>query len=210
MEVNQTSLITFLNKHNFTGIDQAATMKVNLVVEVLVYNLLNNVLYVLKALKVKVIQKKHFDGVVQIMKNSLGSVMVGGNNTLPAAYFDGSGDAGHYFDKVEYHNTSYVDDMTRAPLYMTGGSAASASTSSLISDALLKAIIEKYKREHTSYPFKISKDAEKIIIDSVLANLNKLFEACAQIGKKQKTLTVTLLYKTLKGKFPHMSFIYKK
>jgi len=206
MEFTKVSLAPYISKYNFSDIDQVAANRVGMVVEVLVYNLLSNVMYVMKALKVKTIQKKHFDGVVQIMKGCLGGVMAGGS-PLPSEYFGSS--SGRYFDQAEYHNTSYVDDMTRAPMWFAEAGSAKAGSSALISISLIKSIIEKYRREHPSYPFKVSKEAEAIMCESVLSNLNKLLEECAKGKGKANKLTVALLNKTLEKNFSHMSYVWK-
>jgi hypothetical protein len=102
---DKDEFLPFLRRYRFEDIEDAAFVKIVFTIEVLIYNLINNALYVTEALKVKTIKRKHFDGVVQIMRDFENGMtknpnlnLKGGNGTaLPAEYF--GVDSGRYFEQ---------------------------------------------------------------------------------------------------------------
>lgn len=194
----------FVNSFGFTNVDNAAMLKLKIISEVLVFNILNNVLHVVKALEVKTIKKGHFLGVLKILKDAAnkcqGGKQAGGSGTvLPSEYF--GYDSARYFDNVDFHNTAYLDDMTRGPLYVqeAGGSGSGsnsgggAASGHFLSVCDLKEIIAKYKTEK-KLDFKVGKDVYELISSSVDSNLKQLLSACSV-----KVLTVKALQKVIKS-----------
>lgn len=194
----------FVKSFGFNQVDNAAMLKLKIIAEVLVFNILNNVLHVTQALNVKTIKKGHFLGVLKILKdaaNKCKGAQSGG--TVMASEYYGI-DSGRYFENVDFHNTSYIDGLTRGPLYVQEAGAARASgaaTGSKTTRASLhflsmtdaKDIIGKYKIEK-KLDFKVAKDVYDLIMNSVDANLKQLLASCSE-----KTLTIKVLQKALKG-----------
>jgi len=226
--ISKDDIQPMLKLYGFESIDDAAFMKVLMILDVLIYNMLNNVLYVTTSLKLKTIKKAHFDAVIQIMMDySNGKVkgtrQSGGGLVLPAQYF---GYEDHqYVADVMSHNTAYIDGMTRGPLLatfpslLTGGarSKASSTTSKTKMDVIivpkkdLQEIIEKYKKEH-NVDFKVASEVYEIICASIDSNFHRLFKACSEVNAKTKKVTANLLYKTLEkngNTFAHMSYVWK-
>jgi hypothetical protein len=183
----------FVNSFGFANVDNAAMLKLKIISEVLVFNILNNVLHVVKALEVKTIKKGHFLGVLQILKDAAnkcqGRKQAGGGTVLPSEYF--GYDSARYFENVDFHNTAYLDDMTRGPLYVQEAGGASAAHFLSVCD--LKEIIAKYKTEK-NLDFKVSKDVYELIMSSVDSNLKQLLSACSV-----KVLTVKAIQKVIKS-----------
>jgi hypothetical protein len=256
MDIQKTDLVQKIGSYGFVDVDKAALLKVNMIIEALVFNMLSNVLYVTTALKVKTIKKAHFGGVLKILKECANKCQPGkkampspksksparsahatqtGGTVLPAEYF--GFDSGRYFDDVVSHDTAYLDDLSRGPLFMQeagarvkrSGSSGSGSGSgnkanmkstgahfspeaSFISAKQIKEIIEKYKIEMNA-DFKVAKDVYGIVEDSVTSNMITLLLTIAQSkGANQKVLTTTLLLGNLnksQSLFSHMTRVYK-
>jgi len=203
----QNTIDTIKSKYGFNSVEAATVIKIEMIIEVLLYNLLNNVLHVTKALGIKTIKKAHFIGVLAILKGCVkkSEGQRGGAIILPSEYF--GADSGKYFEDVVSHNTAYVDDLARGPLFVqNAGSAVGAS--SVCSLVHVKTLVEKYKKEHHAN-FKMAKDAYELILESILSNLDKLFKACS--STRQKNLTANLLYKGLNSSgYGYMSCVWKQ
>ena len=198
-----------LNKHGFTDIEETAFVKIMLCIEILIYNLLNNVLYIVKSLKFKVIKKEHFMAVLQIMKDFENGkeVMKGGEPVMPSEYY--GNDSGRYFDAdvvAALENLPWSDPgLTRTALNATWGGKNAA----FITKDHIKTIVEKYQKTENE-SFKVARGVSDIMISCVLSNLDALFTACSV--SKRKVLTMSNLYKTLvknSKKFAHMSYVFK-
>jgi hypothetical protein len=203
-----------LKKKGFSDIEEAAFVKVIYCVEIIIFNMLNNVLYVTKSLKLKTIKKDHFMAVLQIMKDFQNGkeVMKGGDPVMPSEFFGTN--SGRYFDidvvsAIENH--PWADPgLTRTALDATFGGAKASKTKCFVETEQVKQIIEKYQKSEKA-DFRVSKDVVCIMISCVMSNLEELFAACAA-GGKQKKLTMALLYKTLvknSKRFAHMSYVFK-
>ena len=250
MDFKKTEIASKLSSFGFSDVDNAALLKLNMITEALIFNMLNNVLYVTTALGVKTIKKAHFGGVLKILKDcanrcekqprkaiskaktlvkpspksksksnskSSSSSKQTGGTVLPSEYF--GIDSGRYFDDVMSHDTAYLDDLTRGPLYVQEAGASSSSSSSskkgtssasssFITPCQIKEIITKYKQE-MDVDFKVAKDVYAIVEDSVNSNMIKLLLACAVT--KQAKLTTSLLLGNLnqsKSLFSHMARVY--
>jgi hypothetical protein len=218
--------IPFLRNYRFEDIEDAAFVKIVFTIEVLIYNLINNALYVTEALKVKTIKRKHYDGVVQIMRDfeqgmSKNHILKGGNGTaLPSEYF--GFDSGRYFANVDFTNTGYMDGLTRGPLMSTMDvSAASVmnmagggmTAGTFLTDKQIRIFIDNYKKEN-KLDFKVATEVYQLLIASVVSNLSNLLQACSDKASKSKKpiLTMAHLYSVLEknGKqFAHMSYVWK-
>ena len=213
MQIQKEDIVsTIKSTYKFTDVESATLVKLDMIVEVLVYNLLNNVTHVTKALGVKTIKKAHFVGVLEILKGCVKSKVnnskqqTGGAIILPSEYF--GIDSGRYFADVVSHNTAYLDDLARGPLYVQDAGAGGMSKNTMVSMVHIKTLVEKYKKEH-HVDFKMAKDAYELVMESILSNLDKLLKTCA--ASKQKTLTASLLYKGLNSSgFGYMSCVWKQ
>lgn len=204
------ALMPMLAKHKFSDIEEAAFVKVIYCIEILIFNMLNNVLYVTKSLKLKTIKKEHFMAVLQIMKDFQNGkeVMKGGDPVMSSEYY--GQDSGRYFDidvvsAIENHPWS-DPGLTRTAL---DASMGGGSPRCFIDKDQVKEIVEKYQKSEKE-TFKVSKDVFDIISSCVLSNLSALFKACSH--SKQKKLTMSLLYKCLvknSKQFAHMSYVFK-
>ena len=204
------ALMPMLSKRGFSGIEETAFVKIMLCIEILIFNLLNNVLYIVKSLKLKVLKKEHFMAVLQIMKDFENGkeVMKGGEPVMSSEYF--GHDSGRYFDAdvvaaVENHPWS-DPGLTRTALAATWGGKAPLQ---FITKDHIKTIVEKYQKAEKE-SFKVARGVSDIMITCVLSNLDALFVSCAT--SKRKVLTMALLYKTLvknSKKFAHMSYVFK-
>lgn len=214
-EFAKSNLLPLLAKYDFDDIDEAAYVKVLLTIEILIFNLLNNILYITKSLKVKTIKKTHCLAVLQIMKDyeTGKEVMKGGGPVLPMEYY--GHDSGSYFDAdvvSAIENQPWSDPgLTRTALDTSFGGARRKTNveTSFITKNQIKMIIEKYK-ESEKESFKVSKEVYDVILSCVMANIDALFLACSKANKKR--LTMTLLYSTLKKnpkQFAHVSYIFK-
>lgn len=203
------ALIPILKKHGFSDIEDAAFVKLILCIEILIFNLLNNVLYITKSLKQKIIKKEHLMAVLQIMKDFENGkeIMKGGEPVLPSEYF--GNESGRYFDAdvvsaVENHPWS-DPGLTRTALPATFGGK---SEPCFITKEHVKSIVEKYQKSEKE-SFKVAKGVSDVIITCVLSNLDSLFAACAN-GKRK--LTMAHMYRTLvknSKKFAHLSYVFK-
>lgn len=190
----------FVKSFGFNQVDNAAMLKLKIIAEVLVFNILNNVLHVTQALNVKTIKKGHFLGVLKILKDAANKCKTGGEShqaggTVMASEYYGI-DSGRYFENVDFHNTSYIDGLTRGPLHVQeAGGRARAVLTHFLSMTDAKDIIGKYKTEK-KLDFKVAKDVYDLIMNSVDANLKQLLVPCS---KNENALTVKVLQKALKG-----------
>ncbi len=239
MDFKKTDLVNKITSFGFVDVDNAALLKVNMIIEALIFNMLSNVLYVTTALDVKTIKKAHFGGVLKILKECANKCQgpnaskkgtgssarkQAGGTVLPSEYF--GFDSGRYFDNVVSHNTAYLDDLSRGPLYVQEAGArtkanAKASTNSdshfspaksFITAKQIKDVIDKYKIE-TEADFKVAKDVYGIIEDSVTSNMITLLLTISHSkNATQKVLTTTLLLSNLNKSnslFSHMTRVYK-
>lgn len=203
---NKNNLLPILSKHGFSDIDEAAFVKVMLCIEISIFNILNNVMYIMKNLKIKILKKEHFMAVLQIMKDfENGKEMKGGDPVQAAEYY--GYDSGRYFDAdvvSAVENQPWADtSLTRTALDATFGGA-----SEFITKNHIKTIVEKFQKSENQ-SFKVGKGVSDVIISCVLTNLDKLFAECPKTKKK---LTMPDLYKTLvknSKRFAHMSYIFK-
>lgn len=223
----------FIKSFGFVDVDKAALLKLNGIIEVIVFNLLNNVLYVADALKVKTIKKAHLNGVVKILKmaneqcksnnsSSNNNKKQQGGTVLPAEYF--GFDSGRYFEDVDFHNTAYVDDFSRGALFVqeAGGRAKVVDHKVAVTVDEIKAIIEKFKVEMDA-SFKVASDIYPVIQQSVESNLTMLLLECSKNIKKSKSksasasasttiLTAPLIDKSIKGAgatLSHLKYVWK-
>lgn len=213
---------TFIQKFGFEDADSSAIIKLTAIIETVLFNTLNNVLLVTKALKVKTIKKAHFLGVLYILNNSLNRYTNNNNNNnsksggtvLPAEYF--GDDSGRYFANVDFHNTAYLDDLSRGALHVQEAGARSKNSSvkekTFISKADIVEIIAKYKHENSStLDFKVSKDAYEMIQEIVTSNMTKLLKECK--NNSNKNLTGSVINKSIKNSgvlFSHLLVVSAK
>jgi len=217
-DFTKQDLVPYLKKHQYDDIDDVAFVKVMVAVEVLVFNLLNNVLYVTNSLKLKTIKKEHFMAVLQIMKDYANGKappkMSGGSLVMSSEYY--GTDSGRYFDAdvvsaVENHPWS-DPSVTRVALDSSfAGGSPSGSPRPLLSKVQIQGIIEKYKKQN-NVDFKVSKNVYAVIATCVSSNIDTLLTSCQKTGGQKKMLSVSVLYKTLSKnakQFAHITYVWK-
>ena len=230
----------YIRKYGFTDADDDAFVRVVLVLEVLVYNMLNNVSLVTNFMNVKTISQKHFDLVSNIINeyqktqdkhitSSSGKKPIakkvqeghqqGGATVLPSEYF--GYDSGRYYPEgihaldMEQPITS-TDEFARTGLHMmTAGGKGKKTKQSVnhlfISDVQVKFLVDSYKTDK-SVDIRVSKVATEIIIKALVANLNLLLSHIKKAAKDQKTkkLTLKMVSFEIARHFPYMVYILKK
>lgn len=193
-------------RYGFKQVDDDAFVRIVLVMEVLLHNILNNVKHVSSHLDVKVISKKHLQMVLDIM-NSYKQVRAqkGGGLVLPGEYF--GHESGRYFPDgasalsgEQY--TSATNELSRqAIVFHSGGSAAAK----IQAKTNIKALIDNYKAS-THATFRVSTVAYDIIADSIDKNMQLLLSACKRAaGQKGEKLTLRLVSTAIQTQFPYMS-----
>lgn len=214
-EIKKSDLQNFLQeKYQFQNIDDVAYVKIMFAIEVMVFNLLNNALYIANSLKVKTIKRDHLMAILQIMKDysngKTGPSMSGGSLVMPSEYFGKTSD--QYFDAdvvSAVQNNPWDSSVTRTALdstFQNGGSIIC-----FITKQHIVSIIEKYKKQE-NVDFKVAKNVYDVIISSAMSNLENLFAECKKIGKNQKVLSMQLLYKVLTKnakQFAHITYVLK-
>lgn len=214
-EIKKSDLQNFIKeKYQFTNIDDVAYVKIMFAIEVMVFNLLNNALYIANSLKVKTIKRDHLMAILQIMKDysngKTGPSMSGGSLVMPSEYFGKTSD--QYFDAdvvSAIENNPWDSSVTRMALdstFQNGG-----ANICFITKQHIVSIIEKYKKQE-NVDFKVAKNVYDVIISSAMSNLENLFTECKKIGKNQKVLTMQLLYKVLTKnakQFAHITYVLK-
>jgi hypothetical protein len=207
----------FIKSFGFTDVDKPALIKLHSVIEVVVFNMLNNVLYVVDALKVKTVKKGHFLGVLHLLKEAAkrcGEKKKGqAGGTVMASEFFGH-DSGRFFAEVDFHNTAYLDNLSRGGLEVMqaggSGAGAGAKANAAVSLAELKEIVAAYKKETDRASLKLAADVYPLVQEAVSANLAGLLRACKKAaGSGQGVLTAKLLVKCIKGEFAHVQHVWK-
>ena len=231
-EFDKDEMMPFVRKYGFSEVDDSAFVKVVLTVEVLVYNMLNNVLYITNALNLKILKKQHFEAVMSIIKDmgklakqdktkQAGQKGGHGGTTLPSEYF--GVESGRYFENVsQYEQSAFADGVTRAPINisadgaMQSGGRGSSTAKTFITKDQIKAIIGKFKTEK-KLSFKVSRVAYDVIAASVMQNLSELLSECKKTRKgskssKSNVLTQSLIFSVMSknaSKFAHMNYVWK-
>jgi hypothetical protein len=209
---DKSSVLNCIKKYGFTQMDDDAFVRLVLVIEVLVYNILNNVRHVSSHLNIKVISKKHLLMVADIMKEYKRATSAGGQkggaHVLPSEYF--GLDSGRYYatGDVALSSEQSIDataDFARpAMVYQSAGALA---TVGIVCKDNLKYFVQHYlSSKHLS--FRISSVANTLIIDSLNGNLALLLSACKKEAKGGK-LTLRLLGSLVNKTFPHMAYHFK-
>ena len=215
---DKSSVLACMKKYGFTQMDDDAFVRLVLVIEVLLYNILNNVRHVSSHLNVKVISKKHLLMVADIMNEykkaasaSFSKQFKGGAHVLPSEYF--GIDSGHYYpagDVVlssEQSVDATADFARQAMVYQTAG-AATASASIVCKENLKYFVSQYLTAKHLT--FRISSVANTVILDALNKNIALLLLACKQAkDTKGSKLTLKLLGSVVNKTFPHMAYHFK-
>lgn len=204
-----------LKSHNFSDIDDAAFLKLQMCVDVLVSNILSNVLSISGS---KNIAKKHFTNIVKIMNNMVHSVPAKGLKGKVQS--GGSGAHGHTVFPIQFFggdNTHYTVDSTSGAgwtSFDTGARPALPSTlsgggnSSFITLPAIKRIVNDFLVARSLKDIIITKGAYIVILECVIANIDLLISVCSKVGKNRKKVTTALLYSALNKHcqmFAHLS-----
>ena len=203
---NKAAFEAYVAKYGFTSIDDNAFMKMVMIIETLVYNILNNVLHLTDALEKKIIKKEHLQGVIAIIQDFVSAKQSGGHagTVLPSEYF--GVDSGRYFNDVSSLETSmFSEGLARnaIDLKLSGGSG-----DQILTLENFKHILDEYRRAK-NLPVKIEKKAFSVIAMSVSKNLDNVFEL---VDKKNKKLTLSGITNVLKKhckQFSHLSYVWK-
>jgi hypothetical protein len=205
------ALELYASKFGFAGVDDAASKQVNIIVKKLVWNLLDNVSYIVGALKVKRVKKEHFEGVIALLQSH--NIQLGGHagTVLPSEYFGIN--SGRYFANVlPYEGSAFAAGVARAelPIKFPGAfGGAAAKQDAFVNTKYIKSIAKQYNDE-TKSEMSVTTSAIDVMVTSICANLDKLFKASASSSRsKTPILTREVIVKTLKSKtnkkLAHMS-----
>jgi hypothetical protein len=204
-----------LAKYGFTKIDDTAFIKIVLSITVLVENIMKNVIEITKASNSTKITKKHFSGVIQAMEKIMSSsckTHQKGGTSMPSEFF-GIESGQYHLEVSNEHNSVFTDNMfTRNGMIntMMDGGAKQKKMGTFIDLKKIRVLIEKFLVEHNT-GLSITPLAVSVVLESVLANIDDLMEACRHCSSPTtKTLTEKLMYKVLDkhcSKFAHMSYL---
>ena len=203
---NKAVFEAYIKKFGFTSIDDNAFMKMVMIIETLVYNILNNVLHLTDALDKKIVKKAHLQAVVAIIQDFVSAKQSGGHagTVLPSEYFGVN--SNRYFDDVSSLETSmFSEGLARSALdlKLSGGAG-----DVIITLENFKTILDEYRRVK-NVPIKIEKAAFGVIALSVTSNLDNVLEL---VDKKNKKLTLAGITNVLKKhckQFSHLSYVWK-
>ena len=203
----------FIKSFGFKDVDNAALIKLNTIIEVIVFNMINNVLHVVNALKVKTVKKAHFIGVMHVLKEAAARCTSGQRGgTVMASEFFGH-DSGRFFSSVDFHNTAYIDGLSRGSLDVAqAGGGSEKATPDAVTIAEVKAIVAKYKKEMDHDSLKMAADVYPVIQAAVTANMIKLLYACKSGRGTSQTLTSKLIMKSIKDSgsmLAHLKYVWK-
>ena len=211
----------FIKSFGFHDVDNAALIKLNTIIEVVVFNMLNNVMFVTEALKVKTVKKAHFIGVLHILKEAAAQCEGNNNNnnsrskkqtggTVMASEFFGH-DSGRFFAEVDFHNTAYIDGLSRGGLDIAQAGGGS-KTVEAVTLAEIKAMVKKYKTETDRESFKFAADVYPVIQAAVTSNMVKLLLACKADRGTSTKLSSSLIQKSIKkagSMLAHLQYVWR-
>jgi hypothetical protein len=122
-------LLKLLKTVGFESVEDDAFLRIVITVEVMIYNILNNVRHISDSLKLTTIKKSHLEAVMKILNQKSISLkeQKGGHagTVLPSEYF--GHDSGRYFDysKVSpFEQSVYVDNVARGAVEQQQGGHA--------------------------------------------------------------------------------------
>lgn len=210
------ALLKYVKTFGFESIEDDAFMRTVMILEVMVYNLLNNVNDLHPLNKEKSITKKDFEEVMTKLKESrVGksktpkSVMSGGHagTVLPSEYF--GTDSGRYFDMSvvkPLEQSAFADGVARAAIqYQQGGCP---ECSEFIGKKQLKFLIDEFKTSK-GLQFTVSSGAYDVMLMCLRNNLRLLFQTYRKHSKAKK-VTLKMLGVIRTKHFPHMDYTHKK
>lgn len=205
------SLMALIKRYKFDSIDNDAFIRIVLVMEVLVFNMLNNVKHVTSALNVKTITKKHFEMVMNVINefknqqkyNVLKKGQKGGT-VLPSEYF--GTDSGRYYPFVDGEQSiaPTVEYARPAIDYHVGG----ANVNAFVTKTQVKFLVDAYKKAKKQ-DFRMSASAYEVIIECLERNLKLLLSMCKKHGSAKKTLTLQCIGYAINNQFPYMAYKLK-
>lgn len=219
-EFTKEAVENYVKCFGFDTVDDKALVQLVMMVETLVYNMLNNVFYITDALKVKTLKKQHFEAVLNIMKDvqmqSMRKQSGGSFTVLPSEYF--GVDSGRYLADVSQHETNmFVDNVTRPAINIQLPIQTAGSAKCMVPDKkFLTGFIQNFQKD-TKTDFKVSTDVADILMASINNNLDELLGAAKNVhkvkGLKKNALTMTLINATIKKsphQFGHLVFVWKR
>lgn len=214
-------LLQELSSKGFKSIDDDAFVRIVLTIEVMVYNMLNNLQQISKTKDIETIKKEHFSTLISVMKNTLkskqgsnkkakitSSLQNGGAHTvLPSEYF--GFESNRYFDidqLVNEQTAISADSVVARPAitYQHGGKKRC-----FLEISQLKNIIDAYKTAKKR-DFKITKGALDVMMTCIQTNLKKLYQAIQDNATPTINIDLQLLVVVLTKYFPHLKYKYKK
>lgn len=216
----KTDLDSLAKRYGFESVDDDAFVRVVLVMEVLVFNLLNNVKHMASSLNMKSIGKGHFMAVMKIMnevtKQQATSttkqnkkLQSGGKIVMPSEYY--GIDSGRYTADTSAFNeqSAFADGVSRAAIVQQ---SAGGANDCFIGKKQIKFLVDEYKREKKA-EFSVSSSAYEIITTSLWKNLQVLLAECRKYrtrkGLKKPCLSLNIITNVLVTKLEHMSYSWK-
>lgn len=207
------ALLKYVKTFGFDSVEDDAFMRTVMILEVMVYNLLNNVHDLHPLNKDKAITKKDFEEVMSKLKEGrvvkAKAVMSGGHagTVLPSEYF--GTDSGRYFDisvVKPLEQSAFADGVARAAIqYQQGGCP---ECSEFIGKKQLKFLIDEFKTTK-GLQFSVSSGAYTVMLTCLRNNLRLLFHTYRKHSKAKK-VTLKMLGVIRTKYFPHMDYSHKK
>ena len=202
---NKAVFEEYVAKFGFKTIDDNAFMKLVMIIETLVYNILNNVIHLTDALDKKIIKKEHLKAVISMMHDFVSAKQSGGHagTVLPSEYFGVN--SNRYFANVSSLETSmFSDNLTRSALDLKLSGGANAVALSLEN---FKFILNDYRKAKNA-PVKVEKASYDVIAASVQNNLDNLLKRVER-GKKLSLPGITKALNKYCKQFSHLSYVWK-
>ena len=188
---------TYVKCFGFESINDKALVQLYVIIETLVFNILDNLFFVVDVYKKPALTKKHLAAVMNLMRQK--TAQAGGSYTvLPSEYFGVN--SGRYMADVSTLETNMnVPTVTRPAMQMAMAKGGAAKKCMVADNTLVDAMVTKYKVAK-KLEFTVGKEVVEMIMASVNINIDELMTAAkaAAQSKKKMDLTMTLLNATIK------------
>ena len=205
---------TYVHCSGFELVKDKAMIQLFLIIENLVCNILENLMFVVDVHKQPALSKKHAAAVMNLMRQK---TQAGGSYTvLPSEYF--GSESGRYFADVSSQETNmFQAGVTRPAIdYLSAVKGGAKKRCSVVNTDAIQLIVNSFKKSK-NVEFTVGKELIDLIVASVNINIDDLLVATkaafAQKPNKKNELTMALLNSTIKEspvRFKHLVTKAKK
>lgn len=211
---HKDNLLQELSSYEIEDIKDDAFVRTVLIIEVMVFNMFNNLKIMNKEFSSKINQSDFvklntFIKSKLTKKQSNGTNQKGGAPVLPSEYF--GYDSNRYFnmDQILNEQSAISNDIAIARPAITKQSGGNTSQpQKFVGAEQLKKIIEDYKKSKR-VEFTVTKGALDIMKSCIESNMTRLFQALHD-HKKSSIVDLELLVFVMVKYFPHFNYRLKK